>query len=394
MARTMRQQKGSKDSSRQLTAGTAQLGLIEHALCPLDSSLSLRKNLSYTCEHFYTDANRHRRRATVHVFCPEGLAASDELFLWGLLALTFRQTNPSLELYATPHYCLRQLNCINSGTKRGGRQYDQFRQAIRRLAGVYYRNDAFYDPVRAEHREVGFGLLSYSLPLDPMSARGWRFFWDPLFFEFCQANSGHFAFDLLTYRSLDCASRRLFLLLKKMFYRRRETVALELRHVAVNVMGYSSKLSTKDLKKKVVRCTERLVAERILSADVEGNGKIPLLEKRGVGEYWIRFHRGPYFDREEITMASAREEETSLAEPLAAIGFDDRAIQRMTRQFPTALLAEWVDITLAARERFGETFFKRSPAAYLHGQREGGRCGQAHAARLVVGRAQGGTAAR
>ena len=365
MARTVRQGKGLRGSARQLTSGTAQLGLIEHALCPLDSNVSLRENLVHTCEHYYTDANRHRKRATVRVACPEGLSAGDELFLWGLLALTFSQAEPILEFYATPHYCLRRLDCIDSRAKRGGRQYEQFRQAIRRLAGVYYQNDAFYDPIRAEHRQVGFGLLSYSLPLDPMSARGWRILWDPLFFEFCQANNGHFAFDLQTYRRLDLASRRLFLLLKKMFHRRRTSVVLELRHAAVNVMGYSASLSTTDLKKKLSRCTERLVEAKLLARHIEGNGTVPLLEKRGVGQYWVRFSRGAYFDDQQLTMQGPTNDDSSLAEPLASIGFDERAIRRITRQFPGGLLAEWVDITLAARERFGEVFFKRSPAAYF-----------------------------
>ena len=365
MAQKVCQRKRTRDSARRLTAGTAQLGLVEHALCPLDSSVSLRGNLVHACEHYYTDANRHRKCANVRVHCPEGLSAGDELFLWGLLALTFSQSEPSLEFYATPHYCLCRLDCIDSRARRGGRQYEQFRQTIRRLAGVYYQNDAFYDPVRAEHREVGFGLLSYSLPLDPKSARGWRILWDPLFFEFCQANNGHFAFDLQTYRGLDCASRRLFLLLKKMFHRRRASVALELRHVAVNVMGYSASLSTRDLKKKLIRCSERLVEAKILAPPTEGNGTVPLLEKHGVGQYWVRFSRGAHFDDQRVTMKGQTDDESSLADPLASIGFDERAIRRITRQFPARLLAEWVDITLAARERFGETFFKRSPAAYF-----------------------------
>ena len=365
MARKVSQRRHTRDSAKRLSAGTAQLGLVEHALCPLDSSVSLRGNLVHTCQHYYTDANRHRKRATVRVGCPEGLSAGDELFLWGLLALTFSQAEPSLEFYATPHYCLRRLDSIDSHAKRGGRQYEQFRQAIRRLAGVYYQNDAFYDPTRAEHREVGFGLLSYSLPLDPKSARGWRILWDPLFFEYCQANSGHFAFDLQTYRRLDCASRRLFLLLKKMFHRRQASVVLDLRHAAVNVMGYSANLSINDLKKKLIRCSKRLVEAKILAPHAEGHGTVPRFEKCCVGQYKVRFSRGAYFDDQQVTKQGETDEECSLAEPLASIGFDERAIRRFTRQFPTGLLAEWVDITLAARERFGEEFFKRSPAAYF-----------------------------
>jgi hypothetical protein len=35
------------------------------------------------------------------------------------------------------------------------------------------------------------------------------------------------------------------------------------------------------------------------------------------------------------------------------------------RQYSAILLQQWVDITLAARERHGETFFKKSAAAYF-----------------------------
>ena len=82
-----------------------------------------------------------------------------------------------------------------------------------------YINDHFYDPVRGEHRDVAFGFFSYSLPVDPASSRAWRFVWDPIFFEFCQAARGSLVFDLKPTVSLDVASRRLFLLLKKIFWR-------------------------------------------------------------------------------------------------------------------------------------------------------------------------------
>ncbi|MGD0896628.1 MAG: hypothetical protein ABR915_02250 [Thermoguttaceae bacterium] len=41
-------------------------------------------------------------------------------------------------------------------------------------------HDHFYDPIRGEHRDVGFGFFSYSLPLDPRSSRAWRFAWAPV----------------------------------------------------------------------------------------------------------------------------------------------------------------------------------------------------------------------
>ena len=178
---------------------------MEHALCPLDASTSLSGPHIHETHYSYTDDNHHRKQAHVRVACPEGLSPTDEFYLWGLLSLTFAQPNPTHDFYATPYYCLRHLD----GTI-GGMNYAQFLSAITRLSTVTYRNDRFYDPVRGEHRNVGFGFLSYSLPLDPASSRAWRFAWDPIFFEFCQAASGALRFDFETYRDLDPASRRLY----------------------------------------------------------------------------------------------------------------------------------------------------------------------------------------
>ena len=57
--------------------------------------------------------------------------------------------------------------------------------------------------------------------------------------------------------------------------------------------------------------------------------------------------------------------DSPLLEPLQSIGLDAAGIGRVLRQFPHDRIREWVDITLAARERFGSKFFKRSPIAYL-----------------------------
>ena len=68
------------------------------------------------------------------------------------------------EFYATPHWCLKQLGIVTPKQEQGSR-YQTFRDAIRRLSGVVYDCDRFYDPVRGEHRDVTFGFLKYSLPL-------------------------------------------------------------------------------------------------------------------------------------------------------------------------------------------------------------------------------------
>ncbi len=153
---------------RAASLGRAQLSLVEHALCPLNAATSLGGPNIHESRYWYTDQNRHRKQARVRVACPDGLSPTDEFYLWGLLSLTFSQPRPSADFYATPYYCLRQLGYIGPReAKTGGKNYVLFRSAISRLSTVSYRNDHFYDPLRGEHRDVGFGFLSYSLPLDP-----------------------------------------------------------------------------------------------------------------------------------------------------------------------------------------------------------------------------------
>jgi hypothetical protein len=147
-------------------SGVTQLSLVEHALCPLDSSLSLQPGFVHNASYFFTDKHRNRKKAAVRVVCPDGLLASDEFYLWGSLAITLAQNDCEGQLFATPHYCLRQLDCIDPSKGKGSENYRVFRDAVERLAAVSYQNDAFYDPLRGEHRRVGFGFLSYSLPLD------------------------------------------------------------------------------------------------------------------------------------------------------------------------------------------------------------------------------------
>ena len=152
---------------------------------------------------------------------------------------------------------------------------------------VSYQSDAFYDPLRKEHRKVSFRFLSYSLPLDLQSSRVWRFVWDPLFFELVQPTGGHLLFDLEAWRGLDPASRRLFLLLSKMFWRRTTTPRFELRHLAVDVLGFSPDLADRDLRRKLTRCVARLeqIGAVILGED--------LFQQVGRGTCTLRLKRGP-----------------------------------------------------------------------------------------------------
>ena len=338
-----------------------QLTLVEHSLCPLDPAASLVENLVHDSAFFYMDRSRHFRQARAKIISPSGLSASDEFYLWGLLALTFAQPQADANLFATPHYCLRQLGVIDQHARRGGQQYQQFAKAIERLSQVTYLNDRFYDPVRTEHRRVSFGFLSYSLPLDPESSRAWRISWDPIFFDLVRAAGGSFRFDLATYRELDPASRRLFLLLSKILSRRQTSPRFELRHLAVNALGFASTIATRDLKIKVWRCVERMTELHVLKP-VEKEGHFSKTKR---GEYFMVLERGDYFTKPRTADTRATVPETAIHDLLRNLGFDDQGTCRLLRRFPMPMLREWTDITQTAKERFGTGFFKKCPQAFL-----------------------------
>ncbi len=348
-------QRTSAQSRR--TTGIGQLSLVEHALCPLDSRSSLVENLVFDTKYFYSSESDGRLISRAKVFCPLGLSAADELYLWGLLALTLLQPDPQPELFATPHWCLRQLGVINQVGRRGGRQYQQFAEAIRRLSTVTYMSDAFYDPIRCEHRRVSFRFFSYSLPGELDSGRAWRIVWDPLFFELVKASAGHFRFDLAVYRELDTASRRLFLFASKVLSRRTHIKALPLEHVATDLLGFSSTLATREMKAKVSRCLAKLTELLVL-----GNAEV---FRTSPGKYFVRLSRGPYFAEKAKREYRPSAEDSPLFDTLLAVGFDEDGAARLIRKYPAKLLSEWADITQAAKERFGPEYFNKSPMAFF-----------------------------
>lgn len=343
---------------RPAPVGLGQLTLVEHALCPLDARASLRPNLIHETTYQFTDLVRRRRQAQARVLCPLGLSAHDEFFLWGLLALTLDSASPQAEFHATPHYCLRNLGLIDAGSRRGGRQYQRFQEAIERLSAVHYACDLFYDPIRAEHRKVGFGLLSYSLPLDANSDRAWRFCWDALFFEFAQAAGGALRFDLELYRKLSPAARRLLLFVSKVFARSPVTPSLTLEQLAVEVIGLAESLPPKHQLAKLRRISAELVPHEVLSRN-----EPVTIRKQRPGRYVVVLHRGPYYLRPE--RRESQREGSPLLELLRSIGVDERTVKPLLRKYSDRAVREWADITLAAKERFGRSYFKRSPAAYF-----------------------------
>ena len=338
------------------TNGVGQLSLVEHALCPLDSRASLGRNQAFETGYFYSNQQRQRKRAKVQVFCPLGLAPKDELNLWGMLALTLASKENDGELIATRHYILSQLGIISGTKRKGGRQYAELDASLLRLSTVTYCNDSFYDPIRAEHRKVSFGFFSFTAPQNEDSSRAWRIAWDPVFFDLVKPVGGTLRFNFGLYSELDPASRRLFLFLSKVFSRRTTTPRLDLQHLGIDILGYSHTTAPRNLRMKVMRAVKRLEEAGLLAQNDDHEFQLR------DGRYSAILHRGRDFFK---VSDSSQRIESPLLEPLRQIGLDDRAIQRTIAKFPQRMLNQWVDITLAAKERRGRSFFRKSPAAYL-----------------------------
>ncbi len=235
---------------------------------------------------------------------------------------------------------------------------------------MFYQCNAFYDPRLQTFQDCGFGFLKYSLPQRDDSSRAWRLVWDPLFFEYVQATGGKLFFDLTsqTFRDLDPASRRLALLLHKLFWRHKQSPAYELRHLGVHVLGFSPQRLTKFLKRDIIHCAEKLLAANfiVLPPGVDGVGG--LFEKRGKGQFSVRFHRGTYFEQTSVDQIAHRSPagvlDSPLYDPLKAIGFEDAAIRAIITRYDYQIVARWAQYTQAAMETKGSRFFKKSPQAY------------------------------
>ncbi len=284
------------------------------------------------------------RIATVH-----GLSPSDDFYLWGLLGLALSQPDPCSDFQATPYWCLKQLGIVTA-TKKGSEEYRQFRESLRRLAGVRYECNKFYDPIRHEHREVSFGFLSYSLPLSDDHSRAWRFAWDPIFWELCSSNAGALRFDIGIYRILSPASRRFYLLLKKLFWRNEQSPQLEIREFAINTLGFSPQLPTKEIKRKVIACVQELLDHGLIGIGPGQSSIRDCVAKKSKGVYTLQVNRGPNFNKASRAHLAGLED-SPLYDPLVAIEFNQASIVRIIGKYPAKLIQLWSDITLAAVEQ-------------------------------------------
>lgn len=87
---------------------------------------------------------------------------------------------------------------------------------------------------------------------------------------------------------------------------------------------------------------------------------VDLFQKKRKGEYSLTLTKGSYFDNRFRLDPGVFE--SALLEPLRTIGFDEAAAARLISHHSPHLLREWIDITLAAKER---GIIRKSPQAYF-----------------------------
>ena len=129
----------------------------------------------------------------------------------------------------------------------------------------------------------------------------------------------------------------------------------------MNVLGFSPTLAMRNLKVKLWRCVERMIDLQV----IKPTSKSSAFSKAGPGEYSIVFQQGDYFKRRNKILPPVPTGETAIHDVLRSLGFDDRGICRLIREFSPALLRVWTDVSLAAKERNGGAFIKKSPQAFL-----------------------------
>jgi hypothetical protein len=165
------------------------------------------------------------------------------------------------------------------------------------------------------------------------------------------------SFDLNLYRQLDPASRRLFLLLHKVFYRRRQSPVFDVRQLAVDVLGFSPGLSNGELNRKLRRIIRRLDESGVIC---QPNGPNMISESKG--RFTIQFARGSYFRRQRKTANQFATADSSLTDALLSLGFESRDAGRIQSRYGASLLREWIDITIAAG---ASGRIRKSPQAFL-----------------------------
>lgn len=345
--------------------GVAQLSVIECALCPLDDAACQHDNFVHDT-YFLRYPNGRAVKVPVEVRAAYGFSASDEYLMLGLLSLVCNDQQEGHTYWATPHYVLRRLGLSNDS--KGGKNYRQFRKMMKRIGALSVFCKEFYDPVIGDYREELLRFVRASMPADPSSQRAYKFVFDPALLDVLRDKAGALHYDWPTFKDLGKAERRAFLVLSKIYHKRRSSPQWNVRYFGINVLGYSDKLSTADLKIKMQRVVKNLAAKGIVELDAATGVKGIFTKGKKRGDWWLRLHRGSYFDavrKERAQVVGWRD--NALYEPLKAIGFVDRDIRWFIGNAKHEQVALWADVTLCAMEAKSKQVpkLKGDPQAYF-----------------------------
>lgn len=214
--------------------------------------------------------------------------------------------------------------------------------------------------VRGELCDTRFGFFKRRKPTGEGTERGDRFIWDQQFFEFAQHAYGRMKFPFRQYQQYSPGARRLFLLLRKFFHRRAMTPEFDLSDLAVNKLGLHSGTRIPDLKKLVTAYAQELLDDGVLELPADATQLRDCYVKRTAGEYRIRFHRGPKALRAEEGRDDQRDSALRLL--LRDLDISPTGISWTLDHSNGDTIREWIDITLAAKER---GIIKTTPAAFF-----------------------------
>ena len=296
-----------------------------------------------------------RLTARVEVDCPRGLKPYDEYLFHGLLSLALAEPDQSPVYYATANFILTRL-----GLNNGGRGYFDLEDAMGRLESATYRCWNFFHPIQREVvKYISFGFVKRCVPLENEAERGWKFVFDEQFFSFANHAYGGLKFPFHLYRRYDPAARRLFLFLRKIFHRRTQTHSIDLDRISDGILGYNPAYRSWEKKRQVLAAASQLLDTGVIALSEGSSSLKDEFRKVAKGKYTMVFHRGKNGTSQTV---SQQLRESSLYTMLHSLNLSDRAISDVVQTCPSGMVKQWIQITLAAKDR---SLIRTTPAAYF-----------------------------
>jgi hypothetical protein len=144
-----------------------------------------------------------------------------------------------------------------------------------------------------------------------------------------------------------------------------ETPEFDLHDLCVHTIGFSGRLPATELKRKLLTTAGRLLARGVIALPLGAESLRSTFVKHGRARYAIRFLRGPHFDSSRQDALQSEVADSPAYEQLVKIGLEKPLIRRIIERYDARLIHEIADMTLAAKEKYGEKFFTNSIQAYF-----------------------------